>query len=154
MITFYDDDSVRITSAAIQVGERSYALGELAVVWHRRGQKVPGRLRRALLQRGLLGLLPLAPLALATAIVVVALRMDTTPINRVALLVLAGLFGLLAWPLLDLALGRVEQTYDRGTRVHEIWARVRGTDVLLLRTGNAMRFGRVYRALQRAIESG
>jgi hypothetical protein len=154
MITFYSDDSVRITSAAVQVGERSFALHDLAMVWHQKGQPVPGRLRRALLLRSTLGLLPLAPLAAAIVTVTVALRLDTAPINRVTLLVLGGLFGLLAWPLLDLALGRVDRTYDRGTRVHEIWARVRGTDVLLLRTGNAMRFGRVYRALQRALESG
>jgi hypothetical protein len=152
MITFYADDSVRITSAAIQVGDRSYALGELALVWHQRGQAAPGRLRRALMRRGALGLLPLAPPALALTVVVVALRLDTAPVNRVALLVLALLLALLTWPLLDLALGRVEKTYDRGTKVHEIWARWRGTDVLLLRTGNAMRFGRVYRALQRALE--
>ncbi|HZN73328.1 MAG TPA: DUF6232 family protein [Micromonosporaceae bacterium] len=153
MITFYADDSVRITSAAVQVGEVSYPLGELAVVWHRRGRAAPGRLRRALLQRGALGLLPLVPLGLGIVVVSVALRLDTAPVNRIALLVLGLLLGLLTWPSLDLALGKVDKTYDEGTKVHEIWARFRGADVLLLRTGNALRFGRVYRALQRALET-
>jgi hypothetical protein len=153
VITFYADDKVRITSATIEVGERSYPLRELAHVWHRKGEQAPGRLGRALLQRGGLGLLPLVPVALAVVVVVVAIRLETTAINRVALLVLAGLLALLTVPLLDLALGRVERTYDRGTKVHEIWARWRGTDVLLLRTGNALRFGRVYRALERALEA-
>jgi hypothetical protein len=36
--------------------------------------------------------------------------------------------------------------------VHEIWARCRGTEVMLVRTDDRTRFGRIYRALQRALE--
>jgi hypothetical protein len=49
-------------------------------------------------------------------------------------------------------LERVDRSYDRGSRCLEIWGRVRGRDVLLLRTDNAQRFGQIYRALQRALE--
>jgi Family of unknown function (DUF6232) len=48
----------------------------------------------------------------------------------------------------------VDRSYDRGSRRLEIWGRVRGEDVLLLRTDNAQRFGRIYRALQRALDGG
>ena len=43
---------------------------------------------------------------------------------------------------------------SRGSRRLEIWGRVGGADVLLLRTDDAQRFGRVYRALQRALDGG
>jgi hypothetical protein len=46
----------------------------------------------------------------------------------------------------------VDRSYDRGSRRLEIWGRVRGTDVLLLRTDNRQRFGQIYRALQRALD--
>ena len=37
MITYYRDDSVEITSRAIQVDRRRYPLGELAMVYYRDG---------------------------------------------------------------------------------------------------------------------
>jgi len=49
-------------------------------------------------------------------------------------------------------LDRVDRSYDRGSRPREIWGRTRHGDVLLLRTTDAARFGRIYRALQRALE--
>jgi hypothetical protein len=36
--------------------------------------------------------------------------------------------------------------------VNEIWVRYAGEDQLLLRTSNALRFGQIYRAVQRAVE--
>ena len=64
------------------------------------------------------------------------------------------LIGLAAAPLADVLLEFVDRSYDRGSRDLEIWGRVRGADVLLLRTDNAQRFGQIYRALQRALEGG
>lgn len=151
MTIYYRDDSVLVTSAAVQVGGRSYPLREMAMVWHRRGGR-GARGWRVLLERAAFALAPLAPLVASAATVAVALRLQTALPNRVALLLAAGLLALLTVPLFDLALGAVERSYDRGTRVNEIWARWRGTEVLLLRTGDRLRFGRVYRALQRAIE--
>ena len=149
MLTYYSDDSVRVTSSGVQVDGRSYPLGELVSVWHRPGEPDP----RRLLGRAGLALAPLAPLLAAAGVAAIGLAWDGSPATRAALLVLAGLLALGSVPLLDLALGGVERTYDRGTRVHEIWARWRGTEVLLVRTGDRMRFGRIYRALQRALEA-
>jgi hypothetical protein len=80
------------------------------------------------------------------------LRMDAGLVAKLILFVIAAGLALATLPLLDLILGGMERTYDRGTRVHEIWARWRGTEVLLVRTADKTRFGRIYRALQRAVE--
>jgi hypothetical protein len=52
----------------------------------------------------------------------------------------------------DLVLDRVDRSHDQGSRELEIWARTPRGDVLLLHTRDRARFGRVYRALQRALE--
>lgn len=147
MTTFYRDSSVEVTSRAIEVGGRSYALRELTTVWHRAGDRQVGRRRFAALV-----LAPLGPLVAAAGVVAIALRHDGAGATRLALFVVAGLLALSTVPLLDLVLGRVEQSYDRGARVHEIWARWRGREILLVRTGDRQRFGRIYRALSRALE--
>jgi hypothetical protein len=69
--------------------------------------------------------------------------------------VIAGavLVGFLAGPLADVLLERMDRSYARGSRQVEIWALWRGRRVLLLRTGDQLRFGKIYRALQRAMES-
>ena len=64
----------------------------------------------------------------------------------------SAVIGLAAAPLADVLLEFVDRSYDRGSRRREIWARVRGSDVLLLDTDNAQRFGQIYRALQRALD--
>jgi hypothetical protein len=151
MIVYYRDDTVRVTSAAIEVRGRTYPLGEVATVWHR-----PGRRRRqgwrVLLARAAYALGPVAPLVGAAGLVALAVRLDTATAHRVVLVVAAGVVALLTAPLVDLTLDVVDRTWDRGTRAHEIWARWRGREVLVLRTGDRLRFGRVYRALQRALE--
>lgn len=151
MTIYYRDNSVQVTSSAIQVDGRSYALREVAMVWHRPGPR-GARGLRTLLDRVAFAVAPLAPLVAAAGVVAIALRLETATANRVVLFLGAGLLALLTVPLVDVALGGVDRTYDRGTRVNEIWAHWRGTEVLLLRTGDRLRFGRVYRALQRALE--
>jgi hypothetical protein len=148
VLTYYSDESVRVTSLAIQVNGRSYPLGELVRVWHRPA----GPQARRLMTRGALALAPLAPLVAGAGVAALGLRLDS-PATRVTMLVLAALLALATVPLLDLALGGVERTYDRGTRTHELWARWRGHEVLLVRTGDRTRFGRIYRAVQRALEA-
>jgi hypothetical protein len=94
-------------------------------------------------------LLPLMVGALAVTAALL-LHLPTT-----ATLVLLGggiLVGLAVVPVADLLLDRVDRSYDRGSRDLEIWARTGAGDVLLLRTRDAARFGRMYRALQRALE--
>jgi Family of unknown function (DUF6232) len=148
MITYYRDPSVRVTSDAIQVEGRAYPLRELVRVWHRRG----ARSWRAVAGRGALGLTMLVPVVLALIGVVVALSLHVSVTTTVVLVGVAVLVGLGAGPLADVVLEHVDRSYARGSHEYEIWADWRGTPVLLLHTRDALRFGQVYRALQRAIE--
>ncbi|GIF03040.1 DUF6232 family protein [Actinoplanes siamensis] len=148
MTTYYRDPDVLITSSGVRMNGREFRLGELARVWHIRG----GRSWSVIAKRGALGLVILLPLAVGALAVGVALVARLDAAHTVALVVGGLLVGLAAVPVTDLVLERVDRSYDEGTRTIEIWGRVRGDDVLLLRTANAQRFGRIYRALQRALE--
>lgn len=151
MVTYYRDDSVEITSREIQVDRRRYPLGELATVYYRDGgRELAGW--RILGSRIALAIAPPALVVASIALVLLTIRMDAGGVTKLVLFMVAGLLVLATLPLLDLTLGGIERTYDRGTRVHEIWARWRGTEVMLVRTDDRTRFGRIYRALQRAVE--
>jgi hypothetical protein len=148
MTTYYRDRDVVITSAGVRLNGRDYALAELRQVWHRHGR----RSWTTIAGRGALGLAMLLP------IVVGALGVGVAFVLHASFAVSAGLVGggilvgLAAAPLADLLLERVDRSYDRGSRQREIWGRTRHGDVLLLSTADAARFGRIYRALQRALE--
>ena len=148
MITYYRDAAVLVTSDAIEVDGRSYPLADLVRVWHSRGR----RSWRALAGRGALGAAMLVPLALAGIGVAIALSLDASTSTTVALVAGAILVGLGVGPLADFLLEHMDRSYARGAHAHEIWADWRGTPVLLLQTRDALRFGKIYRALQRAIE--
>jgi hypothetical protein len=147
--TLYRDPDVRVTSRLIEVDGRRYALADLARVWHRRGE----RSWRALAGRGALGLAMLVPIALGLIGVAVALSIDASATTTVAMVLGAVLVGFLAGPLADVLLEHLDRSYARGSREIEIWAVWRGREVLLLRTGDQLRFGKIYRALQRAMEA-
>ncbi|MEV1286439.1 DUF6232 family protein [Micromonospora sp. NPDC049679] len=149
MITYYDDRFVQVTSAAIRVGGRSYPLAELAGVWHRRGS----RSWRAVAGRGALGAALIGPLVAAAIGISIALSIDASTNATVTLVGVSCLVGLAAGPLADLLLDRMDRSYDRGAHDLQIWADVRGTPVLVLQTRDALKFGQIYRALQRAMES-
>ncbi len=148
MITYYRDRDVKVTSEAVQAGGRAYRLSELTRVWHRRGE----RSWSAVAGRGALGAAMLGPLVAAAVGIVVALRLDASTTTTVALVGAACLVGLAAGPIADFLLEHLDRSYSRGSRRLEIWADVRGTPVLLLQTRDALRFGQIYRALQRALE--
>jgi hypothetical protein len=150
MITYYRDRDVLVSSTGVRMGGRAYRLGDFAQVWHRRGRRSWGRVAG----RGALGLAILAPIAVGVIGITVALLVDASPGTTIALAGGGILVGLAAAPLADVLLEFIDRSYDRGSRDLEIWARVRGGDVLLLRTGDAQRFGQIYRALQRALDSG
>jgi Family of unknown function (DUF6232) len=147
MTTYYRDQDVLVTSSGVRMGGRAYRLAEFDRVWHAHGRR---RLSEAA-GRGALGLAMLSPLVLGGLAVVAALSLHAS--LRTTLIVTFGgvLLGLLSVPLADVLLDRVDRSYDRGSRRREIWGRVRGTDVLLLSTDDAQRFGRIYRALERAL---
>jgi hypothetical protein len=148
MTTYYRDGDVWIASSGIRLNGRDYALAELRQVWHRAGR----RSWTTIANRGVLGLAMLLPIAVGALGVGIALVAHAS-VGVTAGLIGGGiLIGLAAVPLADLLLERVDRSYDRGSRPREIWGRTRYGDVLLLRTADAARFGRIYRALQRALE--
>ncbi len=148
MIEYYRDRQVSVTSDAVRVDDRAYRLAELSRLWHRRGR----RSWTSLAGRGALGMAMLGPLVAAVIGIVVAVRIDASTSTTIALVGGAVLVGLAAGPLADILLERMDRSYARGSRRLEIWAEVRGRAVLLLVTEDALRFGQIYRALQRAVE--
>ena len=148
MTVFYRDPTVQVTSDAVEVNGRRYPFTELTRVWHQRGS----RSWREIAGRGAVGLALLVPLVFAAIGLVIAARVHISAGGRVALILGACLVGLLAAPLADVLLERVDRSYARGARTREIWATWRGSRVLLVRTEDALRFGQIYRALQRASE--
>ena len=60
--------------------------------------------------------------------------------------------GLALTPFLEVPLGWLDRSYERGNRVHELWVQHHGRETLLVRTPDALRFGQIYRAVQRAVE--
>lgn len=148
MTTFYRDPEVWITSAGVRMNGRDLPLSALAQVWHRSGARSWG----IIAGRGVLALAILAPIVIGGLGITIALLMHASATVTVALLGGGILVGLATIPVADLVLDHVDRSYDRGSRPLEIWARTAHGDVLLLRTWDRARFGRIYRALQRALE--
>jgi hypothetical protein len=140
MTTFYRDPEVLITSSGVRANGRDLPLNALVKVWHRRGPRSWGTVAI------------LAPLAIGGQGIAIGLILHTSA-TVTAILVGGGiLLGLATVPIADLVLDRVDRSYDRGSHDLEIWARTRREEILLLRTRDRARFGRIYRALQRALE--
>ena len=148
MIIYYHDPSVQVTSTAIQVDEKVYPFDQLERVWHQRAQ----RSWRELAGRGAWGLTYLLPFVGAVAGFAIAFLLDVSLGARVVIVVAAILVGLSAGPLIDPILGKLDDSFDRGLYQHEIWVEHHGLEVRVLQTRNAARFGRIYRAVQRAAE--
>ncbi|PZF98361.1 DUF6232 family protein [Micromonospora deserti] len=150
MVTYYDDRSVQVTSAAVRVDGRSFPLAEISMVWHRRGS----RSWRVLAGRGAIGAALAGPLVAAALGIALAAWLGRSPTVTVAIVGASVLVGLAVGPLADYLFEHLDRSYARGSRQLEIWARWRGQPVRLLRTGDALRFGQIYRAVQRAVEAG
>jgi Family of unknown function (DUF6232) len=148
MITYYRDREVLVTSTGVRMGGRDYRLDDLDQVWHKRGRREWGTMAN----RGALGLAMLIPVLVGTLGIGVALLIHASTVTTIALVGGGLLIGLAAAPVADLLLDHVDRSYDQGSHSLEIWGRVRGRDVLLLRDGDRQRFGKIYRALQRALE--
>lgn len=148
MTTYYRDGEVLITSSVVRMAGRELRPADLRQVWHRRGRRSWGTIAG----RGALGLAILTPILIGALGILVAFLIDASRSTTIALVGGGILVGLVAAPLADVLLEQVDRSYDRGSRTREIWARTPAGDVLLLRTPDAARFGRVYRALQRALE--
>ncbi len=153
MRTYYRDDHVHITSAAIWVDGRRYDLFEMERAWRRGG---PVAARRVLIGVGVLVLALVIRAAFSYESLTGGLRHDyerwlaagTAVTVLVAVVVLViGIIGVL---VLEAALRAIEDIRGNG-RHHELWATVRGDHVMLWRTNDTLRFGQVSRALVRAL---
>ncbi|WFE24289.1 DUF6232 family protein [Solwaraspora sp. WMMD937] len=149
MITYYDDKSVRITSTEVRVDQHRHPLTQVHRIWQRRG----ARSWSALAGRGMVGVAFLAPVATAIIGLVTALTIDASPTVTIALIGGSILVGLVIIPIADLLLGLLDDSYDRGAHLLELWVEVRGTPVLLVSDRDALRVGRIHRALRRAVEA-
>ncbi|MDG4767341.1 DUF6232 family protein [Solwaraspora sp. WMMD406] len=149
MITYYDDKSVRITSAEIRVGQQRFPLRDLYRIWQRRGARSWG----ALAGRGMVGIAFVAPVVTAILGLVTALTIQASPTITIALVGGSILVGLAIVPLADLLLGLLDDSYDRGSHVLELWVEARGVPVLLVASRDALRIGRIHRSLRRAVEA-
>jgi hypothetical protein len=148
MITYYRDREVLVTSTGVRMGGRDYRLDDLDQVWHKRGRREWGKVAG----RGALGLAMLIPVLVGALGIGIAVLIHASAVTTIALVGGGILVGLAAAPLADLLLDHVDRSYDRGSHSLEIWGRVRGREVLLLRDADRQRFGQIYRALQRALE--
>ncbi len=149
MVTYYDDRSIRVTSAAVTVDGDAYPLAEITEVWHHRGS----RSWRVLAGRGALGAAMIGPVVAAVAGVALAVWLNGSATATVAIIGVSILIGLAAGPIADQLFEYFDRSYARGSRPREVWIRWRGHPVRLLRTPDALRFGQIYRALQRALEA-
>ena len=155
MVTlYYRDDTVRVTSEIIQANGHSVPVAQVAYVWHARG---PGsaRTRSRLLGRGvLIFLLSIPPLVAMVCVLSLAYSAQDRGEWKLAALILAvcvvGTLALL--PFLELPLHWLDRSYERGSRVQELWVQYQGQEIMLIRSSDALRFGQIYRAIQRAIE--
>jgi hypothetical protein len=149
MITYYDDRSVQVTSTDIRIHGRAYPLAEIGMLWHRRGS----RSWRVLAGRGAIGAALAGPLVAAVLGIGLAVWLRRSPTVTLAIVGASVLVGLAVGPVADFLFEFLDRSYARGSRHLEMWARWRGRPVLLLRTGDALRFGQIYRAAQRAMEN-
>lgn len=152
MTTYYRDSAVYVGTDGLQVEDQAYRLADLEMVWHRRGPR--GGAGLALIAgRFLLIFLVLGGIAAAG----MAMRgvdfadYDTTSVlvGAIVGLVLVGAVGLF---LVEGVITLIERSYEKGSVEHQIWARHSNADILLFATRDKLRFGKIYRALQRAIE--
>lgn len=147
-ITYYDNAAVTVTSELIRVGGQAYRLSELDRVWHERGRRSWSVLAgRSALLAAIAG-----PLVAAVLGILAAFRLDASVAGKAAVVGSSVLIGLAVGPIADLVLEYVDRSYDRGTRPLELWVRWRGRPLRLLQSRDALEFGRIYRAVQRAAE--
>ncbi|NYF57353.1 DUF6232 family protein [Micromonospora purpureochromogenes] len=154
MTLYYRDDTVQVTSESIRAGGQAVRISDVTYVWHARGATTLA-VRGRVLGRGVLVLLlSLPPLVALVCVVSLAWSAQDRGNWKLALVILAGCaVGALALtPFLELPLSWLDRSYERGSRVHELWVQHHGQEVMLVRTPDALRFGQIYRAVQRAVE--
>lgn len=148
MIIYYHDRSVQVTSEAIQIDDQQYPFDELERVWYVRDKPSWWELAG----RGVWGLTYLLPFVGLIAGLLIAFWIDASLGAKATIVVASLLIGLSAGPLIDPILGKLDDSFDRGVHRHEIWVERLGMELRVFETRDASRFGRIYRAVQRAAE--
>ncbi|WP_213454209.1 DUF6232 family protein [Rhizomonospora bruguierae] len=154
MTVHYQDATIQVTSTAIRIDGEVYPIRDLTYVWHQRGRPSV-RIGARRVGRGvLILLLSIPPLVAAVCVLSLAYSAQERANWRLALIILAvGAVAAFALaPLVEIPLAWLDRSYDRGNRTQELWVQFRGDRVMLLRSGDELRFGQVYRAVQRAVE--
>lgn len=155
MTIYYRDGEVRVTDHAIEVRSRAFPTAELTYVWHERGRPTLQTTSRGLARLGLIAVftVPAVAGAIVAARLIAGEQGAAAQVGLALILAaLAAVVVVLLAPVLEFPMMALERSYDRGTKVHEIWVRWHNQDLMLLRTTDAARFGRIYRAIQRAVE--
>ncbi|MFV2100511.1 DUF6232 family protein [Micromonospora sp. LOL_024] len=156
MALYYRDDTMQVTSESIRAGGHVIPIAEVTYVWHTKGRTTLA-VRGRVLGRGVLVLLlSLPPLIGLVCVLSLAWSAQDRGEWLPALTVLAAcvIIPLALVPFLEIPLGWLDRSYERGNRVQELWVQYRQQEVLVLRTPDALRFGQIYRAVQRAVEQG
>jgi hypothetical protein len=150
----YEDAAIQVTSAAIRVDGDVYPIRNLTYVWHQRGRTSVRAGARRLGRGALILLLSLPPLAASVCLLSLAYSAKERANWGLALTIAAlGVAAAVALaPLVEIPLAWLDRSYDRGNRTQELWIQCRGREVMLLRSADELRFGQVYRAVQRAVE--
>ncbi|MFI6760754.1 DUF6232 family protein [Micromonospora sp. NPDC050417] len=155
MVTvYYQDDTVRVTSDSVHAGGQRVPVAELTYVWHVRGRG-SARSRSRLVGRGvLIFLLSIPPLVAMVCVLSLAYAAQDRGDWRLAATILGvcAVGALALIPFLELPLSWLDRSYDRGSGVYELWVQRAGQELMLLQIADAMRFGQIYRAVQRAVE--
>jgi hypothetical protein len=153
MRTYYQDAGILLTSSAIWVDGRQYPLDQIEGVW-RRARGLPGG--RLMVQ--LMILVWVGALAVLSFGLGVRGHVNSGAMARLFTstggLVVIGVLGLVLSVLVVLGIEAVLHGLEsarRFGRQQELWVRIRGVDRMLLSTADSVRFGKIHRALVRAI---
>jgi hypothetical protein len=153
MRTYYRDAEVYLTSSAIWFDERRYPLAGIEGLW-RRSRGLPGG--------RLVGQLAILIVVAALAVLGFGLGVRghlsggalARMFGSTTGLVVVGVVGLGLSVAVVLAIEVVLHGLESARRFgrhQELWVRYLGSDLLVLSTSDSVRFGKVYRALVRAL---
>lgn len=152
-VTYYHDNVVHISSGGVRADGVWYPLESLTYVWHRR----TGRLRHSsymLVTR--VGAIALV-IALLVAGGIAARNVNLSGSQRTTLIVIGILVitvvGTIAGMGVEGLLRVVDRSNERTRGQHEIWIRTADFETMIYTTSDKTAFGKVYRALGRAMEN-
>ena len=156
MVIYYSDPTVQVSSESIRIDGQVVRVADIAYVWHERGRRT-ARIHSRRLGRGLLVLLlslpPLLALLCLAGLGYAAWDRDQWGLAATVIAVFVVGSAVLL-PFLEVPLSWLDRSYDRGDNQHELWIHRHGRPEgeRVLSSSDAHRFGRIYPAVQRAVE--